>query len=54
LNRRMKNDYGVDMKDLRILKTIYAVYVGKKILLSKTNEKQESLIAKLGISLEVN
>ena len=54
LNRRMKNDYGVDMKDLKILKTVYAVYVGKKVLLSKTNEKQESLIAKLGISLEVN
>ena len=54
LNRRMKNDYGVDMKDLKILKTVYAVYVGKKVLLSKTNEKQESLIAKLGISLAVN
>ena len=54
LNRRMKNDYGVDMKDLKILKTVYAVYIKKKALLSKTNEKQESLIAKLGISLEVN
>ena len=53
LNKRMRRDYGIDIKDLKILKTIYAVYIGKKTMISKTSAEQEALIKKLGISMEV-
>lgn len=53
LNKRMRRDYGIDIKDLKILKTIYAVYIGKKTMISKTSAEQEALIKKLGISMEM-
>ena len=53
LNKRMRRDYGIDIKDLTILKTIYAVYIGKKTMVSKISAEQETLIKNLGISMEL-
>ena len=53
LNKRMRRDSGIDIKDLTILKTIYAVYIGKKTMVSKISAEQETLIKNLGISMEL-
>ena len=54
LNRRIKAEHGIEIKDLKILSSIYLVYIGKQILVSKVTEKQKELAEKLGISLEVD
>ena len=53
LNRRMEREYGIKLKDLEVLRSIYAVYINKKVLISKISEEQKELIDRLGIILEV-
>lgn len=53
LQRRMKKEYGVDLKELRLLSTVYVVRIGGKSLISKMSDGQKSLLGKLGLKLEV-
>lgn len=53
LQRRMKKEYGVELKELRLLSTIYIVEVGGKHLLSKMSGEQKKLLERLELKLEV-
>ncbi len=53
LQRRMKKEYGIELKDLRILTTIYIVEIAGKLFLSKMSEEQKKLLERLGLKLEV-
>lgn len=52
--RRMKNESGVEIKDLKPLLTIYIVRIGGKNVLSRVSQEQSELLARLGIKLEVD
>lgn len=52
LSRRFFKKYGIEISSLEILKTIYLVYIGKKAFVSEITDKQQELLAKLGITLE--
>lgn len=54
LQRRMKKEYGVDLKELRQLSSIYMVSVSGKKLISQISEKQKKLLGRLGLGLEVD
>lgn len=54
LQRRMKQEHGVDFKALRSLSTIYIVSIGRKNFLSKISDGQRTLLERLGIELEVH
>ena len=53
LQRRMKKEHGVELKELRLLSTIYIVRIAGKDLISKVSDEQEGLLGKLGLDLEV-
>lgn len=53
LQRRMRNEYGVELKDIRPLMTIYIVRIAGRELLSKISDEQNGLMEKLGLKLEV-
>lgn len=53
LQRRIKKEYGIDLKNLRLLSTIYIVSVAGKDLLSKMTGEQKGLLERLGLKLEV-
>lgn len=53
LQRRMKKEYGIELKDLWLLSTIYIVRVAGKNLLSKMTGEQKGLLERLGLKLEV-
>lgn len=53
LQRRMKKEYGVEFKDLRLLSTVYIVRIAGKSLISKMSDGQKGLLGKLGLELEV-
>lgn len=52
LQRRMKKEYGVEFKDLRLLSTVYLVKIAGKTLLSKMSDGQKNLLERLGLKLE--
>lgn len=54
LNRRMRKEYGIDLKGLKSLRTIYAVYIGKKALVSAISEEQEVIVKNLCLSMEID
>lgn len=54
LQRRMKNEYGVTFKELRLLSTIYIVELSGKFFLSKISEEQAGLLQKLSLEMEVD
>ena len=54
LQRRMRNEHGIDLKDIRPLMTIYVVRIADRRLLSKISAEQEELLEKLGLNLEVD
>lgn len=54
LQRRMKREYGIELKDLRLLSTVYIVRIAGKNLLSKISDEQEGLLVELGLKLEVH
>ena len=53
LSRRLKNKYGVELKDLEVLKTIYLVRIEKNTVISAVSPEQRKLIDQLGLKLEV-
>lgn len=54
LQRRMKKEYGVDLKELKQLSSIYLVSTSGKKLVSQISETQEKLLERLGLKLEVD
>lgn len=54
LQRRMKKEYGVELKDLRPLLTVYIVWIAGRNLISKVSEEQKALLEKLDLKLEVD
>ncbi len=54
LQRRMKKEYGVDFKELKLLSSIYIVSVSGKKLVSKISQEQKKLLERLGLELEVD
>jgi len=52
LQRRMKKEYGVEFKDLRLLSTVYIVRIAGKNLISTMSDEQKGLLAGLGLKLE--
>ena len=53
LNRRIRKEHGVDLKELEVLKTVYLVVLGKELALSKISPRQRMLIDSLGLEMEV-
>lgn len=54
LQRRMRKECGVELKDLRLLMTVYVVKVAGKKLISRISDEQEALLEKLNLTLEVD
>ena len=54
LQRRIKKEYGVDLKELRQLSSIYIVSVSGKKLVSKISEGQKKLLERLELKLEAD
>ena len=53
LSRRIYKEYGVDLKELQILKSIYLLYFEKEKVISKISREQEELLEKAGVELSV-
>ena len=53
LSRRIHKMHGIDVKELECLKRIYLVKMDRQEALSKISEDQKTLIAKLGVQMEV-
>lgn len=53
LQRRMKKEYGVELKDLRPLQTVYLVRIAEKSFLSKLTAEQKQLLERMNLTLEV-
>lgn len=53
LQRRIKKEYGIDLKDLHLLSTIYIVQISGNLLLSNISEEQKKLLERLDLKLEV-
>ena len=54
LQRRMRKEYGVEMKDIRTFMTIYIVRIAGRSLLSVVSDAQKELLCKLNLKLEVD
>lgn len=54
LLRRIKQEYNIELKDIRILSTIYLVTIGGKDFLSKISEQQQKVINELNLRMEVH
>ena len=50
LSRRIYKNYGIELKELDILKTIYLVHIEKNIAISVISPAQQQLIDRLGLS----
>ena len=53
LRHRIFKEYGVDLKDLEVLKTVYLVVLGKETALSRISPEQRKLIDNLNLEIEV-
>lgn len=53
LNRRIKNEYGTDIKSLEALKDIYILKIDKRSVISKISPGQKEILDRLGLELEV-
>lgn len=53
LNRRFFRKYGMELKELDILKTIYLVVTEKTEVISKIREEQRSVLERFSLELEV-
>ena len=54
LNRRIKAEHEVEIKELKCLANIYLVYIGRQILVSKITDEQRVFAERYGIRLEVD
>ena len=53
LNRRFFRKYGMELKELDVLKTIYLVVTEKTEVISKIREEQRSVLERFSLELEV-
>ena len=53
LSRRIYKEYGIDLKELEILKTIYLVRIEKNSAISVISPAQQEIIDRLGMSMEI-
>ena len=53
LSRRIYKEYGIDLKELEILKTIYLVRIEKNSVISVISPAQQQIIDRLGMSMEI-
>ena len=54
LVRRIKQEYGVEWKELHLLSTIYLVSFSGKKAISKVSDEQKLLLEKIGLEMEVD
>lgn len=54
LQRRMKNEYGIEIRDLRPLLTIYLVKIGEKKIISRVEPEQKKVLERFGLRMEVD
>lgn len=54
LQRRMKKEYGIELRDLQPFFTVYIVRIAGKNFLSKLTDEQKMLLEKLHLKLEVD
>ena len=54
LQRRLKNEYGIEIRDLRPLLTIYLVKIGGKKVISRILPDQREILDKLCLDMEVD
>ena len=54
LARRIKQEYGVEWKELHLLSTIYLVSFSGKKAISKVSDEQKLLLEKIGLKMEVD
>lgn len=53
LLRRMRQEHGVELKDLKKLSSIYIVTIGEKRFISRISAEQQMFIDSIGLELEV-
>ncbi len=54
LLRRIKQEHGKELKDIRVLSSVYLVTVGGKKFISKISEEQRKALDDIGLVLEVH
>ena len=54
LIRRIKQEYGVEWKELKALSTIYLVSFSGKKAISRVSEEQKQLLERIGLEMEVD
>ena len=53
LSRRMYKEHGVGLQELQVLKSIYLLYIGKELAVSKISPEQEQLLGEIGVDLSM-
>ena len=53
LSRRMYKEHGAGLQELQVLKSIYLLYIGKEVAVSKISPEQERLLEKTGVDLSL-
>lgn len=53
LLRRMRQEHGVELKDLKKLSSIYIVTIGEKRFISRISAEQQMFLDSIGLELEV-
>ena len=51
LSRRIYKEYGIDLKELEILKKIYLVRIGKEEAVSQISAEQQAVLDRVGVKL---
>jgi len=54
LVRRLKNEHGIELRELYPLKTIYLVTISGKKVISRISDRQAELLQKIRVNLEVD
>ena len=54
LQRRLKNEYGIEIRDLKPLLTIYLVKIGGKKIISRILPDQKEILERLSLKMEVD
>lgn len=53
LSRRIYKEHGVDVSELRKLKSIYLLYLEKETVVSRISPEQKQLLERMGVDLEM-
>lgn len=54
LQRRLKNEYGIEIRDLKPLLTIYLVKIGGKKIISRILPDQKEILERFSLKMEVD